>query len=367
MGARRLPVAPRPFRDETLSSWLGRVACRYGLDAPALAACLASPDDPFDAPRPPIDDISPSSGQIALWARAAAVDPARLRRMTLAERHPRRPLAWFLNRGLAATRPVMPRPPSPVCLACFDADRAAGHDGYCRASWRLAGALRLPGAWPDVDRPMSELPWTSPGRVPAAREPRASGLRALRGRARGQGRGGRRVFARHDDRALGHAGADRCGRRSRPDRSKPSRGDRRRPVVASRRSRRIETGAGALGFRARLARAGRGAPGRRPAHAVGAVAGSRSRPDPRRHSRPLRRGGHGAGRGAGAGRLAVSTRRVPRVPPPPSPLGLRRFGRAGSGARPPIIAFWRAKFSRIPIGPPPPSCPSGVDGAFWDG
>ena len=50
MGARRLPVAPRPFRDETLSSWLGRVACRYGLDAPALAACLAAPDDPFDAP-----------------------------------------------------------------------------------------------------------------------------------------------------------------------------------------------------------------------------------------------------------------------------------------------------------------------------
>ena len=137
MGAGRLPVAPRPFCDETLSSWLGRIACRYGLDAPALAACLAAPDDPFDAPRPPIDDISPSLGQIALWARAAAVDPARLRRMTLAERHPRRPLAWFLNRGLAATRPVMPRPSSPVCLACFAADRAAGRDGYCRASWRL--------------------------------------------------------------------------------------------------------------------------------------------------------------------------------------------------------------------------------------
>ncbi len=55
------------------------------------------------------------------------------------------------------------------------------------------------------------------------------------------------------------------------------------------------------------------------------------------------------------------------VPPPPSPLAHRRFGRVGSGARPPIIAFWRAKFSRIPIGPPPPTCPSGIDGAFWDG
>jgi len=138
MGGRRLPVAPRPFRDEALSSWLGRVACRYGLDAPALAACLAFPDDPFDAPRPPIDDISPNLGQVALWARAGVVDPARLRRMTLAERHPRRLRAWFLNRGLAATRPVTPRPPAPVCLACFAADRAAGHDDYCRASWLLA-------------------------------------------------------------------------------------------------------------------------------------------------------------------------------------------------------------------------------------
>ena len=103
MGARRLPVAPRPFRDETLSSWLGRIACRYGLDAPALAACLAAPDDPFDAPRPPIDDISSGLDQIALWAQASALDPARLRRMTLAERHPQRPLAWFLNGGSVRT------------------------------------------------------------------------------------------------------------------------------------------------------------------------------------------------------------------------------------------------------------------------
>jgi hypothetical protein len=138
MGARRLPVAPRPFRDETLSSWLGRVACRYGLDAPALAACLAFPDNPSNAPRPPIDDISANSGQIALWARACAVDPARLRRMTLAARNPRRPRAWFLNRDLVATRMVISPPPSPVCPACFDDDWVAGHDGYLRASWLLA-------------------------------------------------------------------------------------------------------------------------------------------------------------------------------------------------------------------------------------
>ena len=138
MGPRRLPVAPRPFRDETLSSWLGRIACRYGLEAPALAACLAAPDDPFDAPRPPIDDISSGLDQIALWAQASALDPARLRRMTLADRHPQRPLAWFLNGGPVPLRLATPKSPSPVCLACFDADWAHGHDGYCRASWLLA-------------------------------------------------------------------------------------------------------------------------------------------------------------------------------------------------------------------------------------
>ena len=35
-------------------------------------------------------------------------------------------------------RLATPKSPSPVCLACFDADWAHGHDGYCRASWLLA-------------------------------------------------------------------------------------------------------------------------------------------------------------------------------------------------------------------------------------
>ena len=128
MHAGRLPVAPRPFRDETLSSWLGRIACRYGLDASALAACLAAPDNPFDAPRPPIDDISPSAGQIALWARVAAVEPRAIAPHDAGGAASPTPARLVLASGFGA-RPVMPRPSSPVCLACFDADRAAGHDG----------------------------------------------------------------------------------------------------------------------------------------------------------------------------------------------------------------------------------------------
>ena len=37
----RLPVAPRPFRDELLSSWMVRVASRYGLEVPDMTAYMA--------------------------------------------------------------------------------------------------------------------------------------------------------------------------------------------------------------------------------------------------------------------------------------------------------------------------------------
>jgi TniQ len=320
MGARHLPVAPRPFRDETLSSWLGRIACRYGLDASALAACLAAPDDPFDAPPPPIDDISPSVGQIALWARAAAVDPARLRRMTLAERHPRRPLAWFLNRGLAATRPVMPRPSSPVCVACFDADRAAGHDGYCRASWRLPERCVCPAH----GRMLIDQCPNCHGRLLVEfrlRENRARPIcarceSALEGRG-GEGEGLLRDMATallamqaRIAAAVDHAPIDR----SRLEEivgalwSPLDDPGASRPVLALWVSER--------GWRAPVeARLAVGQP-----MPLGAVAGSRSRPDPRRHSRPLRPGGHGAGRGAGAGRLAISARRASASRPRQVPL-----------------------------------------------
>jgi hypothetical protein len=40
-GALRLPVAPRPHRDELLSSWMTRVDGCYGLEASTLTAFLA--------------------------------------------------------------------------------------------------------------------------------------------------------------------------------------------------------------------------------------------------------------------------------------------------------------------------------------
>ncbi|MGO9768435.1 MAG: TniQ family protein [Roseiarcus sp.] len=135
MLGRRLPVAPRPYRDELLSSWLGRVACRYGLDAASLLGALAA-DGEGAALSIPIDDAAPLREDIVSWAQACGVDPARLSRLTLARRRPGRPKAWFLSQG-PPWAPTASRSP-PACCACFESDHAAGRDEHLRADWMLA-------------------------------------------------------------------------------------------------------------------------------------------------------------------------------------------------------------------------------------
>jgi hypothetical protein len=135
MTARRLPVGPRPYRDELLSSWLGRVASRYGLDAAGLVGALVA-DGESDARGIPIDDAAPPRENIACWAQACGVDPERLSRLTLARRRPERPTAWFLSQGPPWAPTAMRSPP--VCCACFEDDRAAGRDDHLRADWMLA-------------------------------------------------------------------------------------------------------------------------------------------------------------------------------------------------------------------------------------
>lgn len=128
----RVPVAPRPFRNELLSSWMARVAARYGLEAPAMTAWLAGQGrDPRD-PRQ-LDDIAPDPDLLTLWARACRVDQERLARLSLAHRFPDRSPAWILE-----------RPGVPVCLGCFDSDASAGRDSYLRSDWRLAEQVACP-------------------------------------------------------------------------------------------------------------------------------------------------------------------------------------------------------------------------------
>jgi hypothetical protein len=132
----RLPVAPRPYRDELLSSWLGRVACRYGLDAESLVDALSIADGEGDAHKISIDDAAPSREEIVCWAQACGVDPARLVRLTLARRRAERANVWFSSAG-PPWAPTVSRS-HPVCCACFESDRVAGRDEYLRADWMLA-------------------------------------------------------------------------------------------------------------------------------------------------------------------------------------------------------------------------------------
>ncbi|MBL4750581.1 MAG: TniQ family protein [Amylibacter sp.] len=109
-----------------LSSWVARVACRYGLETRDLAQCLT---ERGRGERSRFDDTAPDLGQIRLWARACRIDPMRLQRLSLTHRHPKHTRLWFLERA---------GHPMPVCFACFDADCMAGCDSYIRADWSLA-------------------------------------------------------------------------------------------------------------------------------------------------------------------------------------------------------------------------------------
>ena len=109
-----------------------RVAARYGLEVPEMTTWLAGQGTGMQSHRL-IDDIAPDPDLLWLWARACRIDPARLTRLSLAFRYPNRAHVWTLDRSKA-----------PVCLACFDEDRARGHDSYLRSAWRLAEHLVCP-------------------------------------------------------------------------------------------------------------------------------------------------------------------------------------------------------------------------------
>jgi TniQ len=140
----RLPLAPRPFRDELLVSWLARVACRYGHEAREFQEwlwCRAYPAQPRPGGQAPAD-TDESAQTIALWAHVARLDPERLGRLTLVRRYPGRAGHWFLQTGHPAW-PSRRRSPA-VCPSCLDADAAAGRDAYLRITWMLAERCACP-------------------------------------------------------------------------------------------------------------------------------------------------------------------------------------------------------------------------------
>ncbi|MFB9984948.1 TniQ family protein [Mesorhizobium kowhaii] len=115
---------------------MARVACRYGLTAEELAGHFAVDDNCLSSPLA-IDDRAPALDQTRVWAQACGVDPERLQRLALSKRYPRRSRSWYVSAG-PEWAPSAPPRSTPVCVACFAADQAAGRDAYLRAGWMLA-------------------------------------------------------------------------------------------------------------------------------------------------------------------------------------------------------------------------------------
>lgn len=120
---RVLPLAPRPYHDELLSSWQGRVACRYGCTLRDIENWL---DPNIDVGRRGGligRDFDPDDAMIVLWTRACRMDTGRLARLAL--RREGRSESWYIH----------DRWHQGVCPACLNEDRAAGRDHYLRRVW----------------------------------------------------------------------------------------------------------------------------------------------------------------------------------------------------------------------------------------
>jgi TniQ len=125
-----LPVAPRPFEDELLSSWQGRIACRYDLCADGLSERLGvAPHDRsigFSG-----RDFAPAPAAVSAWARACRLSEGRVREMALSTRpRPMGLYVWGEGRAVGAIR-------RPLCPACLEEDADAGRDHHIRRTWAL--------------------------------------------------------------------------------------------------------------------------------------------------------------------------------------------------------------------------------------
>lgn len=132
--ARELPIAPRPEGDELLSSWQGRVACRYGLTHDDLSRWLGVLRDDrlleFTG-----RDFAPSIGTVSAWAATCRLSEKSVQDLALSSRP--RPCSWYVwgeGRVAGAFR-------RPVCTACLDEDAAAGRDHHFRRSWALVETM----------------------------------------------------------------------------------------------------------------------------------------------------------------------------------------------------------------------------------
>ncbi len=115
---------------ELLSSWQGRIACRYDLCADGIWERLgvARHERPIGFSS---RDFAPATAAVSAWAIACRLSEGQVREMALSTRP--RPIGlyvWGEGRVAGAIR-------RPFCPACLDEDADAGRDHHIRRSWAL--------------------------------------------------------------------------------------------------------------------------------------------------------------------------------------------------------------------------------------
>lgn len=131
---RELPIAPRPEDDELLSSWQGRVACRYDLVHDEISEWLGVRGS-SRCTRFAERDFAPPAEAVQAWATACRLSESRVGSLALSVRS--RSRGWYVwgeGRVPGALR-------RPVCPVCLDEDVAAGRDHHVRRSWALVEIL----------------------------------------------------------------------------------------------------------------------------------------------------------------------------------------------------------------------------------
>ena len=118
-----LPIAPRPYAGELISSWQGRVACRYGCTREEIDRWLGCDGANGEMNSFVRHDVRPSTSIIKSWARASRLRVCDIERMALGRLA--RPASWYVDgyreRGL--------------CTQCLDEDVSEGQDHHLRAEW----------------------------------------------------------------------------------------------------------------------------------------------------------------------------------------------------------------------------------------
>jgi TniQ len=133
---KRLPIAPRPFTEEVLSSWMTRTSAVNGLSVPELVEHAIGKSTGVQTLQ--VDRGTPRA-LIEGLAQVCAISPNRLARLDLCAQFPHAPAPWFL--------PLVHHLPNryrhfvvsiPSCHMCFMDHERMGTSPYWKADWALA-------------------------------------------------------------------------------------------------------------------------------------------------------------------------------------------------------------------------------------